>query len=313
MEIQSTFGTGLEEVYFENRYVSVCGLLNKRTSTLRVIDFRAGPHPDKRKWILDLVRERNLKRVYSLVEREEVSCWIRLGFNREGSVPAFYKRSDAYVMGGVVDHSRPDLGLTPNPTGRAPDYGRAISEGEASRLYQQARRLAKTRSTEEWAEVRVQTARPAQASRALTSARESGRALTDFDRFGRDVERFSMVCTGKGGFSLLASVESQSCYSNAFLELLTAPRTENEALLTSSAIRSLCVELEGKGMVSCFALSPRDNVDLSAAFLANGYRRTGYLRNHLVSGEERSDAFLWARKLAALDSPALMDANADAA
>ena len=313
MEIQSTFGSGLEEVYFENRYVSVCGLVNERTRTLRVIDFRAGPHPDKRKWILGLVRERNLKRVYSLVEREEVSCWIRLGLNREGSVPAFYKRSDAYVMGGVIDHERADLGLTPNPTGRAPDYGRAIAEGETSRLYQQARRLAKTRSTEEWAEIRLQSARPMQATRALHSARETGRALTEFDRFGRDVERFSFICTGKGGFSLLASAESQSCYSNGFLELLTAPRTENEALLTSSAIRSICAELEDRGMVSCFALTPRDNVDLSAAFLANGYRRTGYLKKHLVQGDERVDAFLWARKLAALDSPALMDINVDAA
>lgn len=280
---------------------------------MRVIDFRAGPHADKRKWILDLVRERKLERVYSLVEREEVSCWIRLGFNREGSIPAFYKRSDAYVMGGVIDPTRADLGLTPNSTGRAADYGRAISEGEPSRLYQQARRLAKSRADEADAEIRLQTARPAQATRALGSARESGRALSEFDRFGRDVERLNYVCTGRGGFSLLASVESQSCYSNAFLELLTAPRTENEALLTSSAIRSLSDELEDQGMVSCFALTPRDNVDLSGAFIGNGFRRTGYLKSHLFNGGERADAFLWARKLAALDSPALMDANADAA
>jgi len=37
---------------------------------------------------------------------------------------------------------------------------------------------------------------------------------------------------------------------------------------------------------------------LSCAFVANGFRRTGLLQNHMVVGTVRKDAIVWSRKLA---------------
>jgi hypothetical protein len=51
-------------------------------------------------------------------------------------------------------------------------------------------------------------------------------------------------------------------------------------------------------VVSCFSLAPSDDVGLAAAFLYNGFRRTGLLAEHLVVGQQRKDAILWSRKLA---------------
>lgn len=53
----------------------------------------------------------------------------------------------------------------------------------------------------------------------------SGAALTVFEPFGRDVERRHFLLTAKNGFELVASTESQACFANAFLELLTSPTT----------------------------------------------------------------------------------------
>ncbi|GAC1527654.1 MAG: hypothetical protein NVS3B10_25330 [Polyangiales bacterium] len=51
-------------------------------------------------------------------------------------------------------------------------------------------------------------------------------------------------------------------------------------------------------IVCAFALTPADAVKMGAAFVANGFRRTGLLRQHLRLRGARVDAILWSRKLA---------------
>jgi hypothetical protein len=50
--------------------------------------------------------------------------------------------------------------------------------------------------------------------------------------------------------------------------------------------------------VTCFSLTPSDDVALATAFLQGGFRRTGLLHGHLVVGNRRRDAIVWSRKLA---------------
>src|ERR1019366_7715032 len=101
-----------------------------------------------------------------------------------------------------------------------------------------------------------------------------------------------------GGFELYASVESQSCFSNAYLELLEAPNSEADKLGTAGALRALCDALKAEGIVACFALAPSDAAALAWAYLQSGFRRTGLLLGHLVVRGERKDAIVWSRKLA---------------
>jgi hypothetical protein len=260
---------------------------------MRVIDFRSGPHPAKRVFVMGLARREGVDRVYTLVERDECSTWTRLGFQREGNIPSFYKRSDAFILGALVgreDDAAEQSGLRPAIT--LPD------ESELERLYQSVRRVAKEREAASLPQVRVQLGKEQDVKRAISAAVRAKRALTAFEPFGRDVERLSFVCTSRGGFSLVASVETQPCFNNAFIELLSSPRTEKEALLTTSAVRQLCEELFEREMVSGFALTPATDLELGAAFVLNGFRRTGTLRQHLLIGGRRVDAFLWSRKLA---------------
>lgn len=88
-----------DEIFFQNDRVSLCLLVNRRSRTMRVIDFRSGPSPAKRIFVMSLAQREGIDRVYTLVEREEVSSWARLGFMKEGSIPAFYRQRRAPAGG----------------------------------------------------------------------------------------------------------------------------------------------------------------------------------------------------------------------
>src|SRR5690606_17982901 len=90
-------GAGNEEIEICRGEVSLCLLLNRRTRTMRIIDFRAGPQSSKFDRIREVAAREGIERDYTVVERDESSTWTKMGFEKEGSIPGFYKRSDAYI------------------------------------------------------------------------------------------------------------------------------------------------------------------------------------------------------------------------
>jgi hypothetical protein len=278
-----------EEILFENARVSLCLLINRPARTLRIFDFRAGADPTKRGYVTSIAQREGLERVFTVVERDEVGAWSRLGFQREGTIPGFFKRSDAYVLGERVT---PALSET-SRSGEHP----ILDEGLAERTYQQARRMVKEMGRPGLRLVRIQPATEAVVRKAVSAATRSGRALTRFLPFGRDVVRNEYLFTARGGFSVTVSVERQPCFDNAFIEVLTAPRTERDVTLTHAAVGLLCDRLMKEGTVACFALSPVHDVGLASAWVGNGFRRTGTLPEHLRVSGKRQGAFLFTRKL----------------
>ena len=319
----------VEEVLFQNDAVSLCLLINRRARTMRVVDFRAGPTSAKRQFVLQLAKREGMEKVYTLVERDEVSTWVKLGFAKEGAIPGFYKRSDAYLLGCSVDaalakeppreipmQSEVRISIrgrlahtTPIPPPRLeledddpPEQVDDTAHLFAEKTIVHAKKYAKALAGKPLPVAKVSPLRESDAKKPLERALKAGRALTAFEPFGRDVERRFFVVTARPAkspvFELVASTESQACFGNAFLELLTAPKDETEKLATVSALRALCEKLLAEGVVSCFSLGPSDDVALSTAFVANGFRRTGLLQNHMVVGGARKDGVIWSRKLA---------------
>ena len=92
----------VEELYFRSDSAYLCLLLNRRTRSIRVVDFRAGALPAKRLYIQSVATEEKVEKVITLVEKDEVSSWTRVGFVREGTIPGFYKRSDGHLCGCVI-------------------------------------------------------------------------------------------------------------------------------------------------------------------------------------------------------------------
>lgn len=303
------------EIVIERRGVYLCLLVNRAQRAMRVIDFRSGPSPDKCRLILEVARRHAVERLFTLVERDEMSAWARLGFTREGCIPGFYKRSDAYVLGSLLDEAD-----APHQSGTRiaiPASHRTQSSGpksadaafridprllratrmQADNSYQNARKLARA-----WGAVsaapRITNAGEDELRRARAVAERAGAALGSFDPFSRDAERCYYSCASRGGLAVVASVESQPCFDNAYLQLVSAPRAVKEAMFTARAVSGICEALRLRGVVSCFAITPVQEAELAAIFLGNGFRRTGILHRHLVGAGERQDAFLWSRKLA---------------
>jgi hypothetical protein len=295
---------GIEEMFVQNEAVSLCLLLNRRTKTMRVIDFRAGPSHAKRLFVLKLARAEGIEKVYTLVERDEVSTWVKLGFSKEASIPGFYKRSDAFLLGTSVD----DAALQANlhaPLDMSSDDDDDLMEDKPSpnhdrmeKTLAQAKKQVKALLDRQLPPAKLAQVKESEIHKTLEKNLRANRALTAFEPFGRDVERRYFQLTARNGFELIASTESQSCFGNAFVELLTAPSTEHERLATISALRTLCDKLLAEGVVSCFSIAPADDLALATAFVFNGFRRTGLLLGHMLVRGERKDAIVWSRKLA---------------
>jgi hypothetical protein len=307
-----------DEIFFQNEAVSLCLLVNRRSRVMRVIDFRAGPSSAKRLFVLSLAQREGVEKVYTLVERDEVQTWLKLGFTKEGNIPGFYKRSDAFMLGCGV----PPPGRTPKalplaepqrhpslapmqsetriavaePAGAAPPMSEAHVRMERTIVL--AKRAAKDLAGKALPQAKTAVIGEAEARKAVAAAQRGGHAMTAFEPFGRDVERRYFVITARGGFTLHASTESQACFGNAYVELLRGPRTDAEIAGTTAALRALCDRLLSEEVVSCFSLAPTDDVALGTAFVQNGFRRTGLLSDHLFVGGQRKDAILWSRKLA---------------
>jgi len=241
----------VEEVFFQNDAVSLCLLINRRARTMRVVDFRAGPTNAKRMFVLSLAKREGVEKAYTLVERDEVATWVKLGFAKEGNIPGFYKRSDAFLLGCSVNNAPPPREAPPLHSeiriavrGRIETTALMVDDDKpeepvvdrahefAERTLVQAKKHAKELADKPLPAAKVAPIKEADAKKAVEKALKTGRAITAFEPFGRDVERRYFSITARGGFELIASTESQACFGNAFLELLTAPKNEPEKMAT---------------------------------------------------------------------------------
>lgn len=307
----------VEEAFFQNDQVSVCLLIHRRARTVRVVDFRAGPSLAKRQFVLTFAEREGLEKVYTLVERDEVATWVKLGFTREGNVPGFYKRSDAFFVGCVVRNVKepmraprdsevrlsvvrapsslpPSLLHEPDPalelTFDEPRLADSPAHQRMERTLVLAKKHAKTLAADlaggrHLPSVKLAPLAEADARKKVAAALKAGTALTAFEPFGRDVARthYAIAARAAGSPETIASVETQSCFGSALLELLTGPATEKERDHTTAALRTLVNRLVAEDMGTVFSFVPSDDVLLATAYVANGFRRTG-----LLEGDRKS-------------------------
>jgi hypothetical protein len=222
-----------DELSFHNNAVSLCMLANRRHQTVRVIDFRAGATLAKRNFVVTTAKRENVEKVFVLVERDEVHTWGRLGFVREGSIPGFYRRSDAWIMGAVIASIGP---MKPErPVGDEDDdddLDEPVADvAAADKHLDKAKKLAKEVSEKALPPTKVATIKREAAEKVAAAATKAGRALTGFELFSRDAERHFLSASGKGGFELVASYEVQPSFASSLLELVVSPRDEAERRL----------------------------------------------------------------------------------
>ncbi len=274
----------VEELYFRSDSAYLCLLLNRRTRFIRVIDFRAGALPAKRLYIQSVATQENVQKVITLVEKDEVSSWTRVGFVREGTIPGFYKRSDGHLCGCVIGDKTASIEVS--------DASAKLTE----RTINAAKKSAKD-IPEKIKGATVKAASEKEALAARDAAWKKNPAFGSFDMFGRDAQRIYFDASVRRSKTNYISAEFQDCFGHALVEILRLPTNENETLAVIAALRTLADNLQERGIVAMFAFAPNDNVEISTAFVAAGYRKTGLLAQAILDSEGgRKDAILWSHK-----------------
>lgn len=279
----------VEEIHFKSDSAFLCMLVNRRTGLIRVIDFRSGALPAKRLFIQNVARREGIEKVILLVEKDEVSSWMRVGFVREGTIPGFYKRSDGHLVGCVIGERTASI-----------EVG-----DEAQRLAERTVNVGKKNAREVPDNLAIVSVHGIDEEDALAARDEvwrKGQGLSGFDAFGRDAERYYVQATPKKGRPNYLSAEYQDCFGHALVEVLRAPTDDLDVFAVTGGLRYLCADLEERGIVSAFAFAPVDDIGLATCYVAAGFRKTGLLARGIQvpgpKGPERKDAILWTRKLA---------------
>lgn len=293
----------IEEVPVKTAGIYVSLVVNRRHKTARIVDFLAGNFGQKAAAIDAFARREGIERVYTLVEREESLGWARVGFAREGTIPGYYKRSDAYLMGRVV--STPPLVDEDGLPMTAP-----ADTAAAEKMLNAAKKLVGD-VNEVPRGFKAETLNDAEilASGLLPAKSRKGGAWFD-ERFGRTGERLHvagrMTRSGAKLPDQVVSVELQEPFGNAFVQLTSWAQKTDDARMIYSSLQSLVEQLRARDIGCTFGVSPTDSPITAAAFLAAGFKRTGLLAQHLCLADRRVDAVLWTRRGAS-------SADADAA
>ena len=81
-------GSSVEEIYYRKGDIDFCFLLNRRHQNLRVFDYRVGNYQQKRDFFDRIARAEGLRKVFTVVEKQDSKSWRSVGFSREGAIPA---------------------------------------------------------------------------------------------------------------------------------------------------------------------------------------------------------------------------------
>lgn len=275
----------VEELYFRSDSAYLCVILNRRTRFIRVVDFRAGALPAKRLYIQSVAKQEGIQKVITLVEKDEVSSWTRVGFVREGTIPGFYKRSDGHLCGCVIGERVASVEVSERDM-RVAD--RTITA--AKKLLDTLDPKPKSASVQEVSEEEALAARDALWKRVT--------GFGSFDAFGRDAARMYYSCSYKKAPVNYLSAEYEDCFGHSLVEVLRRPEDQDGLLAVSWAMMDMCDALKDRGIVAGFGFTPSEDVEMASVYLACGFRKTGLLAQGVLVGDTRQDAILWTRKLA---------------
>ncbi len=272
----------VRQIMLRSEHVFMCLLRNRNHNHIRVIDFRTGNFPVKKVFLNNVVEEEKAHKVFTLIERDEVSGWQRLGFSKEGTIPGFYKRSDAYVMSKLFDDG--------TSTENEPYDERMI--------IQNAKKLGKDLTEAKIPACRIRVVELEGAHSVRDDAPAERLRLTAFDPFGRHGDRLMLhAATRRGGHENVLGAEYQDCFGNAHIELLFSPSTQAELAVAYAGLQQILVVLADRGVVSTFGFARVDQPLLNGLYASEGFRRTGLLRHQAKIDDGYIDEILWSRKL----------------
>ena len=284
-----------------------CSLLFDGTNrTLRVVDFRGGNFQTKHNYLERVLMADGIRKIFTLIERDDMTGWQRVGYLREGTIPGYYKRSDAYIMSRIYDEDwdgAPESDEVPERKNLFNDIrtlAKEMSEAQTSGL--KAEHIAEEETIDL---VRAEYARLTQKSPAKKG--KAGAApefpsppdeLPLFRQFSREIEYHYFACQNRRTKQLnMYGAEYQDCFGNAKVDVFFPPLTKGDYGIARFGLLAFIDWLLGIGAGTVFSLVRVDDLPLNALYASTGFRNTGYLNHQIVASGGPVDQILWTKKL----------------
>jgi len=284
-----------------------CSLLfDSANRTLRVVDFRGGNFQTKHNYLERVLGADGIRKVFTLIERDDMTGWQRVGYLREGTIPGYYKRSDAYIMSRIYDEDWsgvPESDEGPERKNLFNDI-RTIAKdmSEAPTAGLRAEHIAEEETLELLKEEYGRLMQKAPAKKTRSSSASDIPALVDelplFRQFSREIEYHYFVCQNRRTKQLnLYGAEYQDCFGNAKVDVFFPPAAKSDWGIARFGLLSFIDWLLGIGAVTVFSLVRVDDLPLNALFASTGFRNTGYMNRQVVTDSGAVDQILWTKKL----------------
>jgi hypothetical protein len=254
-------------------------IINHAHGHMRIMDYRVGNYLDKRARLDELVRSEGLRKVFTLVEKQDSSRWKSVGFFREGVYPSFFRTADAYAMSRLYDENgKPIKDVDP------------IKPGDEKTAFPE-RKLRKP----EGLKIELVRDEPSR-DKVVSGFNGELRALP----FGQAEAPELALHVKSRGKECWALAEIDHSFGHATVAFAPAPHNAAQLILTAFAGNDLVERLLERKVNNLFGLSPISDEWSNELYSGLGFKVTGRLADHLrVSddAEELETALIWHRRL----------------
>ncbi len=274
----------VEEIYYRKGDIDFCFLLNRRHHNLRVFDYRVGNYQQKRDFFDRIARAEGLRKVFTVVEKQDSKSWRSVGFSREGAIPGYFRTADAYIMSRVyTDDGEPIQGGAPKLI--------AASAHSKERVPVKPRGLT-TEVVSDRNRLESVTGHLAEA--ALYAPFRRGTFHPDLGLVAK-----------MGRKEYWVGAETDSSFGHAKVDMLSAPDKDADVAILAFCMRSLLDELLKCETASVFSLCAVDWPMSNQVYSELGFKVTARLTDHVTRDDEFIGAQLWHRRLANTPTPRL--------
>jgi len=263
----------VEEQYLSQRSIKMRLIINRSHAHMRFMDFRVGNYEQKRNALDETARNEGLRKVFTLVEKQDSKNWRGVGFVREGVYPSFFRTADAYAMCRLYSETGDPL------------PAQAVKRMDA----------------EEYPEVALKKPDLLRVTEIKDEARKA--ALMDkfnghfkalpFGRVTSPDLVLKVTDRKKEGW---ACAEIDDSYGHATVGFYPGPTGAKGAQMGAQALVSLVEDLDKRKVANLFGLAAASDERSNGLFSQLDFSITGRLTGHLQTSEGASTALVWHRR-----------------
>lgn len=277
-EVAKEFPTALEEYACKRGDLNLYLLISRSHANMRVLDYRIGNYQLKRNMLDKLAKQKGLKKIFTLVEKQDSNSWRTVGFSREAVVPAYFRTADAYVMSRVYDEN-----------------GDALTGGLSKVAV--IHEIPEPKEPKKPTGLKLYVLDDIDDLQHLVMREDTTPIYAPFGKGIRHPE--IAICAKVGRKELWIVAETNDSFGHAKIDILNPPTNDREVGACVYGILELFEYLLEMDMSNCFTFVSVEDALMNEVFGQAGFRHTGQMTRHMTLEDRESalDLHVWHKRL----------------